>query len=40
MKKIAINVSPKLAEAFEKADGESKGTANDRLFNIMKKATS
>ena len=40
MKKIAINVPPKLAEAFEKADGESKGTANDRLFNIMKKATS
>jgi hypothetical protein len=57
MKKIAINVPPKLAEAFEKADGESKRkaelfinawltdffskeTANDRLFDIMKKATS
>ena len=40
MKKIAINVPPKLAEAFEKADDESKVTANDRMFDIMKKATS
>lgn len=56
MKKIAINVPPNLAEAFEKADGESKRkaelfinawltdffskqTANDRLFEIMAKAT-
>lgn len=56
MKKIAINVPPKLAEAFEKADGESKRkaelfinawltdffskeTSNDRLFDMMKKAT-
>jgi hypothetical protein len=56
MKKIAINVPPNLAEAFENADGESKRkaelfinawltdffskqTANDRLFDIMKKAT-
>ena len=40
MKRIAINVPPKSAEGFEKSDGESKETANDRLFDIMKKATS
>jgi hypothetical protein len=56
MKKIAINVPPNLADAFENADGESKRKAelfinawltdffskqssNDRLFDIMKKAT-
>ncbi len=56
MKKIAINVPPNLAKAFEQADQESKRkaelfinawlseffgnqTANERLFEVMKKAT-
>ncbi|WP_069658786.1 hypothetical protein [Arcticibacter eurypsychrophilus] len=56
MKIIAINVSPHLADAFDKADGESKRkveffinawlttffskqTSNDRLFDVMKRAT-
>lgn len=56
MKKIAINVPPNLADAFENADIESKRkaeifinawltdffskqSANERLFEVMKRAT-